>query len=221
MVTHGKKLLIWATMLVLISACVLPSVGAPVVPTIDPGAVNTYIAQTAEAAATQTIAALPTFTPTATFTPTPRNTETATPTATNTVVFLLKSPTPIIPPTLPGSSSGGGGSSSANFACTVITVYPGLGTTFSPRTNFDAVWNIKNTGKKEWDRNSVDFIYASGDKIHKVSGYDLVNTVKVGQTIKLTVSMQAPKTSANYSTYWTLRSGNTTFCNMMISINVQ
>lgn len=206
--------MLWATMLVFISACVLPSVGAPVVPTIDPGAVNTYIAQTANAAATQTVAALPTSTPTATFTPTPRNTETATPTPTNTVIFLLKTPTPIVPPTIPGS-----GGSSSGYACEIVSVYP-YGVTFSPRTNFDATWKVKNTGSKKWDRNNVDFVFSNGDKIHKVSGYDLTKDVSPGQTITLEVSMQAPKTPSNYTTYWTLRDGGISFCKMIANIIV-
>ena len=216
MATYGKKILIWASMLILISACVLPSVGAPVVPTIDPGAVNTYIAQTANAAVTQTVRALPTFTPTATFTPTPRATETETPTPTNTVIFLLKSPTPIRPPTLPGT---GGSGSASGYACEIISVYP-YGVTFSPRTSFDATWTVKNTGSRKWDRNSVDFVFSNGDQIHKVSGYDLTKNVNVGQTITLEVSMQAPKTPSNYTTYWTLRDGSTNFCKMIANIIV-
>lgn len=217
MAPYGKKILTWAFMLIVITACVLPSVGAPVVPTIDPGAVQTYIAQTANAAATQTVAALPTSTPTATFTPTPRNTDTATPTPTNTVIFLLKTSTPLIPPTVPGS----GGGSASGFSCEVVSQYPGFGTVFSPRTSFDATFTVKNTGSKTWDRNSVDFIYLSGDQIHRVSGYDLDKDVKVGQNITLSVSMQAPKTAANYSTYWTLRSGSANFCRLTVVINVQ
>lgn len=219
MENHRKKILTWAAMLILISACVLPSVGAPVVPTIDPGAVNTYIAQTANAAATQTVKALPTSTVTSTFTPTLRSTYTASPTATNTVIFLLKTPTPLVPPTIPGGGGSGGGNASG-YACEILSAYP-YGVTFSPRTNFDAEWKVKNTGSRNWDRNSVDFIYSSGDQIHKVSGYDLEKDVKVGQSITLSVSMQAPKTPSNYTTYWTLRDGSTTFCKMIANITVQ
>lgn len=217
MANHRKKILTWAATLILISACVLPSVGAPVVPTIDPGAVNTYIAQTANAAATQTVKAMPTSTATSTFTPTPRNTNTNSPTPTNTVIFLLKTPTPIVPPTIPGSGSGGG---SEGYACDVVTTYP-YGVTFSPRTNFDATWKVKNTGSKKWDRNSVDFVYSSGDKIHKVSGYDLEQDVNVGQSITLSASMQAPKTQGNYTTRWILRNGDITICTMVANITVQ
>jgi len=217
MANHGKKILIWTTMLILISACVLPSVGAPVVPTIDPGAVNTFIAQTANAAATQTSRALPTSTATSTPTSTPRPTSTNSPTPTNTVIFLLKTSTPIVPPTIPGS---GGGNSASGYSCEVVTTYP-YGVTFSPRTNFDATWKVKNTGSQKWDRNSVDFIYSSGDQIHRVSGYDLDQDVKAGQNINLSVSMQAPKTPGNYTTRWILRTGNTTICTMVANIVVQ
>jgi len=197
-------------------ACVMPSIGAPVVPTLNPGAINTYIAQTANAAATETVAALPTFTPTATFTPTPRNTETASPTATNTVVFLLRSPTPIIPPTLPGS-----GNSSSNYACQILTVSPANGTVYSPRTDFQAVWTVKNIGKKRWENGTIDYTYTSGDKFHKVSGYDLNKEVSVGETALITVNMEAPKNPSPYTTFWTLRAGDVTFCNLMLYIIVQ
>jgi hypothetical protein len=137
------------------------------------------------------------------------------------VVFLLKSPTPILPPTIPGTGGGGGGSgSSSGFACEVVSAYP-YGVTFSPRTSFDATWKVKNTGSKKWDRNNIDFVYASGDQIHRVSGYDLDNNVNVGQTITLSVSMQAPRTPSTYTTYWTLRMGGTDFCRMAANIIVQ
>ncbi len=103
----------------------------------------------------------------------------------------------------------------------MVSAYPANGATFSPRTSFEATWTLKNTGSKEWDRNSVDFLYDSGDKIHKVSSYDLEKTVKPGQNITLSASMQAPKTSANYTTYWVLRVGNTYFCKLTVYIFVQ
>jgi hypothetical protein len=45
--------------------------------------------------------------------------------------------------------------------------------------------------------------------------------VNVGQTITLTVSMRAPSTPSTYTTYWTLRMGNTDFCRMSANIIVQ
>jgi Ig-like domain-containing protein len=222
MANSKTKYLIWFTALVLIMACV-PTLAAPPVSTTDPHAISTYIAQTANVAASQTAAAMPTFTPTVTFTPTLRNTDTPEPTATSTVIFHFYTPTSIVP-TL--SSSSGGGStgpatSNKSYACEIITITPANGTTFASRTDFDATWKVKNNGKSDWDKNSVDYIYLSGDKFHKVAAYDLGKTITPGQTISLAVAMQAPKNAGTYTTTWTLRVGSDTFCKMNLTITVQ
>lgn len=215
--TRKTKLLIWITALALIMACV-PTFAAPSVPTVDPGAVNTFIAQTVIAASTRTAAAIPSLTPTPTLTPT-QNTETPLPTATSTVIFILSSPTPLVIPTF--TSSSGSGTSSDNYACRITKVSPANGTRFNPRDDFDAIWTVKNIGQKRWDRTSIDYIYSSGDKIHKVSGYDMSSNVKVGESIDLGVDMQAPKNSGTYSTTWTMRAGDKTFCPMTLTIVVK
>ena len=215
--TLKTKLLVWVVALALIMACVVPALGTPSVPTVDPGAVNTFIAQTVVAASTRTAAAIPTLTPTATLTPT-QNTETPEPSATSTVIFILSSPTPLVIPTFTQS---GGGSSSDNFACRITRVSPANGTRFNPRDDFDAFWTVTNIGQKNWDRNSIDYVFSSGDKLHKVSGYDLSKNVKVGDSLDLGVDMQAPKNSGTYTTTWTMRNGGKTFCTMTLTINVK
>lgn len=217
--TRKTKLLIWVIALALIMACVVPTLATPSVPTVDPGAVNTFIAQTVIAASTRTAAAIPSLTPTPTFTPT-QNTETPLPTATSTVIFILSSPTPLVIPTFTLASTGGG-SSSDNYACRITKVSPANGSAFNPRDDFDAVWTVRNIGQKNWDRNSVDYIYSSGDKIHKVSGYDLSKNVKVDESLDLGVDMQAPKDSGTYTTTWTMRAGDKTFCTMTLTIVVK
>ena len=222
--THKTKLFIWVTALALIMACV-PTLAAPTVPTLDPGAVNTYIAQTVIAAGTRTAAAMPSLTPTPTLTPT-ENTETPSPTFTATIIFKLSTPTPIPTFTSVSSSGGGGGgggsgTSSSNYACKLTKMTPANGNTFNPRDDFNEVWTVKNIGQKKWDRTSVDFIYSSGDKIHKISGYDLTSNVAVGESIDLGVDMQAPKNSGTYTTTWTLRVGNKTFCPLTLTIVVK
>ena len=224
MSTRSLKFLFWFTVVALVMACV-PSLAAPL-PTADPNAVNTFIAQTANAAGTRTAAAIPTSTPTVTITPT-RNTETPSPTFTSTVIFILSSPTPLVLPTLTFSSGGGGsggsggGTSSADYSCQVVSVSPSNGTTFNGRDNFDATWRVRNNGQKGWDRNSTDFYYLSGSKIHTVAGYDLSQDVDSGQTINLSADMEAPRDSGNYTTTWTLRVGDRNFCSMSLTINVR
>ena len=217
--TRKKKLLVWVAALSLVIACV-PSLATPEVPTVDPGAINTFIAQTVNAAATQTAAAIPSSTPTPTLTPT-RNTETPSPTATSTVIFILSTPTPPIIPTFTNANLGGSGTSSDNFACQVTRITPPNGSSFSPRDDFDAFWTVKNIGRRNWDRTSVDYIYSSGAKIHKISGYDLPENVKVGNNIELGVDMRAPKDTGTYTTTWVMRVGDNTFCPMRFTIIVQ
>jgi Ig-like domain-containing protein len=218
--TRKTKLLVWVAALALIMACV-PTLATPSVPTVNPGAINTFIAQTVIVASTRTAAAMPSFTPSPSLTPT-ENTDTPEPTATNTVIFILSSPTSQVVPTFTAlSSSGGSGSSSANYACQVTKVSPANGSSFNPRDDFDAVWTVKNIGQKKWDRTAVDYIYSSGDKFHKISGYDMTSNVNVGESIDLGVDMQAPKNSGTYTTTWTMRAGSKTFCTMTLTIVVK
>jgi hypothetical protein len=216
--TRKTKLSVWVTALALIMACA-PSLATPSVPTMDPGAANTFIAQTVNAASTQTAASIPSLTPSPTITPTV-NTETPSPTVTATVIFILSTPTPLVIPTFT-SSSGGGGTSSENFSCDVRRVFPANGTTFNSRDDFDAVWTVRNNGQRNWDRTSIDIVYSSGDKIHKVSGYDLDKNVQVGNTIDIGVDMQAPKDPGTYSTTWVMRRGDDNFCTLTLTIAVR
>jgi len=214
--TRKTKLFVWITALALIMACV-PSLATPSVPTVDPGAVGTFIALTVNAAGTKTAAAMPSLTPTPTLTPIV-NTETPIPTATATVLFILSSPTPLVIPTF---TSSGSGTSSDNFACRISRVSPANGTNFNPRDDFDAIWTVRNIGQRNWDRNSIDIIYSSGAKIHKVSGYDLDSNVRVGDSIDVGVDMQAPKDSGTYSTTWVMRRGDNAFCTLNLTIVVR
>jgi hypothetical protein len=212
-----QKVLLWLVALALILACV-PTFAAPF-PTADPNAVNTFIAQTANAASTQTAAAQPTLTYTPTVTPT-RLTDTPSPTATATVIFILSTPTPLVIPTFT-FISGSSGTSSADFSCQVISVDPANGTAFEERAKFDTTWRVRNNGQRTWDRNSVDFLYDSGDRIHRVAGYDLNANVRSGDTTNLSAAMEAPQNPGTYSTTWTLRRGDSEFCRMSLTIVVR
>ena len=214
--TRRTKLLVWMTALALIMACV-PQLAAPPIPTVDPGAVNTFIAQTVVVAGSQTAAAMPSLTPSPTLTPTVA-TETPLPTATSTVIFVLSTPTPLVIPTFTNVSSG---NINENLSCQVTRVSPANGSTFNPRDDFDAVWTVRNNGQRNWERRNIDYIYSSADKIHKVSGYDLSENVRTGNSIDLGVDMQAPKNEGTYTTTWTMRSGDKTFCSLTLTIVVR
>lgn len=213
MTTRKTKYLLWFIALVTVMAC-LPGAPAPALPTIDPNSIGTFIAQTANVAITQTAAALPTLTSTPTITPT-RPTDTPEPSATNTVIFIVLSPTAIVPITsTPNATSDQG------YSCQILSMTPANGTAFKSRAGFDAVWKVRNNGQKNWNKDNVDYIYFSGDKIQKVDTYDLRTTIKRGETMDVIVDMVAPKNTGVYTTVWVLRAGSETFCTMSLTIIV-
>jgi hypothetical protein len=103
----------------------------------------------------------------------------------------------------------------------VISVTPANGTSFKARAAFDAVWRVRNIGKKTWDRNSVDYTYASGSKLHTVSTYDLRANLSPGETANITVDMEAPKDPGTFSTTWYIRAGSNNFCSLGLTILVK
>ncbi|MDQ2693692.1 MAG: NBR1-Ig-like domain-containing protein [Chloroflexota bacterium] len=218
--SRKPTLLIWVTALTLVMACV-PTVATPAVPTVDPGVVSTFIAETVNAASTQTAAALPSATPSPSITPI-QDTETPSPMPTPTVLIVLPSLTPVVIPTFTNVPSlGGGGTSSDNYACQVTRVTPPNGSVYEPRADFDVFWTVRNIGRRNWDRNEIDYIYLSGDKIHKISGYDLPENVSSGNSTQIGVDLQAPKDPGTYNTTWTLRVGNNEFCPLRFNIVVR
>jgi Ig-like domain from next to BRCA1 gene len=175
--------------------------------------------QTANAAATRTAQALPSHTPTATWTPTPRNTETPEPTSTRPFVFILPGSTSSLSaPTLAGINNG---SSNSNYACTIFSTEPANNTVFAPRTDFVASWGVKNIGKKDWFRATMDYVYVSGDKLHEVSSYDLPKGVERGKNVFLPVEMATFKNPGTYTTTWALAVENIYFCKLTLTIIVQ
>jgi hypothetical protein len=219
MLNNKTKLALWFAALTFIMACapVLTS-APPSAPTIDPNAVNRIIEQTANAASAQTAAALPTATGTETPTRIPTNTETEDPTATNTVIFEFHTSTPFVVPPVAATFNP---TSKKDYACEVLNS-PTDGTIYSPRLEFKVRWRLKNVGQKNWDGNSVDFVYDTGDKFHKVKGYDLGSEeIKIGEVAELFVEMQAPKDPGTYTTYWALRIGDEKFCKVSLTIGVK
>jgi hypothetical protein len=197
-----------------LSAC-LPVLAPPPAPTLEPGRLNSIVAQTAAAAATQTAAYVSTATPIPTTTQLITTTPTEIPSLTPTFIFRLATATK------PKPTSSGSGSSSDSYDCRVLSHSPGDGTSFSPNTDFDARWQVKNTGLKGWDVNSADYRYLSGDKLGLTNLYDFPKTVYIGGRVDLTVHMRAPGKAGTYSTTWQIHIGHDHFCNMQITIEVK
>lgn len=104
--------------------------------------------------------------------------------------------------------------------CQVISVTPNV--SVSAKSEFDAVWKIKNTSGKTWTLNSVDYKFVSGTKMQKYDDrFDLSEEVKSGETVTVIVDMKAPAEAGWYSTNWALVQGSTTLCNLPLTIRVR
>jgi hypothetical protein len=104
--------------------------------------------------------------------------------------------------------------------CKIVSTVPN--TTLQVRADFDAVWTVKNTGTTTWDMHAVDYKYVSGTKMHKYNSlYDLPQTVKPGESVKIIVDMLAPSTAGTYTENWAIVQGSTTLCNLPITVVVK
>jgi len=219
MLQRKTKYALWFAALAVTMACapVLTPVPQPV-PSLNPETIDQIIAQTANAASTQTAKAQSTSTVTKTPTRIPSNTPTDDPTATNTVIFEFYTSTTVVLPPILGTFQP---TSDKDYACEVLNA-PVDGTYYDPRLEFKVRWRLKNVGRKDWDGENVDFVYDTGDKIHRVKGYDLGGEgTKIGDVADLFVDMQAPKDPGTYTTYWTLQYGTFKFCRVAYTIRVR
>lgn len=218
---RSYRILLFFIITALILACAPTLAPASTqVPVFDPNSINTAIVLTADSAATQTaILKPPTLTPSVT--PFPSSTLPPSETPTPTFIFIL--PTSTVPSATPTAeptrdvSSGG----SSQFDCRINSQSPADNTVYAPGANFDAVWEVTNTGSERWDANSADYRYFNGDKIHEAPVYDFSKSVGVGKRTVIIVDMKAPASPGTYSTTWKISIGKNKFCSMSLTIVVQ
>jgi hypothetical protein len=104
--------------------------------------------------------------------------------------------------------------------CSVTSVAPTAA--LDKRADFDAVWTVKNTSSVTWEMSSVDYGYLSGTKMHKHSSrYDMTQSVKPGESVKITVDMTAPDQSGWYTTSWALLQSSTNLCTLSLDVRVR
>lgn len=144
----------------------------------------------------------PTLSPTSTLSTGPEPTLSPTP----TFVFPSPSPTP---------------TALSELDCKLNWQSPGNGAEFDPNEWFSAGWKVTNTGTATWDPASIEFTYLGGAKLHRDPLVHLKTSVTPGQTVILTADMRAPTNSTLYTTYWSLRHGDTYFCRLAVSIYVE
>lgn len=158
--------------------------------------------------------AKPTLSPTPSPSPTAEPTQTSTdiPSATPelsltpTALFASPSPTPTVPNRLD---------------CKLVWQSPGNGISYAPNHAFTVGWKVMNNGTDTWDAGSVEFTYLRGARMYDYALVHLKTSVSPGQAVILSVPMRAPNKSDGYTTYWSLRQGDTFFCPVTLTIFVQ
>ncbi|WKZ36830.1 MAG: NBR1-Ig-like domain-containing protein [Anaerolineales bacterium] len=211
MIRRNHRTFALLTIAVIMLACApaLAPASEPI-PTFDPNSIHTVIAQTADAAATQTaLVAPPTETSAPTVTPTELPTETPTPTFLFLLPTLTFTPTPV---TIVPSKS--------EYACQIFSQDPQNDSRMARNESFDAKWTVVNVGTQAWERGNSDYLYNSGDRLHKTGGYDFDVTVSSGESVELVVNMQAPGSPGTYKTAWRIVIGKQRFCPLNLTIIV-
>ncbi len=215
-----KTLLLLIAMTLVLSACgqaALPTM----IPSIDPNIVQQTVdavltqnavkegaTKTAEAITTATLAPTSTLLPTSTMIPTftPIPTATAVPTATRVVV---------VPPVSVSTTE------PKDYYCDILSYSPAEAQVFKPFQDFDGKWEIKNTGTKSWEADSVDVVWSGGTRMSEKTVYDLKETVKSKDTTTIIVDLKAPGYEGGFWNTWKIKRGDTTACVMTLFIVVR
>ncbi|MCL5428767.1 MAG: NBR1-Ig-like domain-containing protein [Chloroflexi bacterium] len=173
------------TALIVLSACRAPTQETS--PTQDINALYTQVAGTLIAqgqVATEAPAA--TNTPlVTTATPSPSQ---PTATASNTPVPVTNTPAAV-----------------CNQAAFISDVTVKDGTKMSKGEDFTKTWRIKNTGTCTWDEDYT-VVFSSGTNLANKASYDLSEDVSPGETVNISIPMEAPDKNGTYTSNWVIRS---------------
>jgi predicted small secreted protein len=203
-------------LVLVLSACNLPGTKG------DSGVdIQTSVAQTVNAINYQTQIVPPAATSTEIPTEIPVATEViptepVLPTATNTVVpsattqpTLTKQPTATLVPTtaitiVPSVTAAPVPCNRADFLGDVTIPD---GTSITAGNQFVKTWRLKNSGSCTWGA-GYSLAFHSGTSMNGAASTALAATVAPGQTIDVSVTLQAPSTDGTYTGYWMLKNAS-------------
>ena len=174
-----------SVLLLALSACNFPGLQTP-----DP--FPTYAAQTVEARLTNAVIEQPTEQ-----TPPPAATTQApeAATATNTPEAPTATNTPIATETeIP-----------CNRATFIQDVSIPDGTDLEPGESFTKTWRLRNSGSCTWDTD-YELLFKDGDAMGGPASKDLTGSVSPGETVDISVDLDAPNSEGSYKGFWWLRS---------------
>jgi len=193
---HSTRILGLAfIMTLLLAACRAPAESETYSVTLDLNALYTQVAGTLIAQGQQqepsTATSGPTQTPiviTATPSPTPQQ-------PSNTPANVTATYTNTVPAAAPA----------CNQAAFITDVTVKDGTQMSKGESFTKTWRIKNTGTCSWT-GSYTVVFSSGTNLANKSSYALPEQVDPGETVDISIPMQAPSANGTYTSNWVFRS---------------
>lgn len=71
--------------------------------------------------------------------------------------------------------------------------------------DFTKTWRIQNTGTCTWDED-YSVVFSSGDNLANKSSFALPENVSPGETINISIPMEAPDKNGTYKSNWVIRS---------------
>lgn len=177
--------LILPVFLLSLAGCNLPS-DQPTTPTLD----VTQAYQTVQARLTQAVARTPKTTPTSP----PTSTATSAPT-----VSTLPPRTPTVAVTAPSDSL-----CDQALPGSPIDVSIPDDTEMQPGQDFTKTWRLQNAGTCAWDQ-GYSLVWFYGERLGAPESLPLSGSVGPGETVDISVDMQAPQAPGSYISYWKLR----------------
>jgi len=127
--------------------------------------------------------------------------------------FSSLSSSPIITPTsTPPATATSSTSSSAcvNNSDFVADVTVLDNTQFSAGESFTKTWQLRNSGTCVWD-GAYNFVFVGGEQMSGPSSAPIADTVALGETINISVSLVAPTASGTYRGNWRIAAPDGTF----------
>lgn len=225
----------WKIAAVLIFAALLAGCGRATAlpslePTIDTAPTLSIIrTQAVETAVAEMTLNAPEPTPTTEFVtetaaPEPTATEAPVPTATVALPTLPPTVVPTLIPTstfVPITATPNATITVSGYSCIVTESSPPSGYDLPPGGDFDGRWVIRNNGSVNWAATDLDVVFVSGTRLQAddVDALD-VPAVNAGATHTVVIDMLAPREAGRYTTNWAVRRGNTTLCNLPVTIDV-
>ena len=168
----------------------------------DPNAIFTAAAQTVEVQLTQNALVMPTQIPTTAVPPT-----SPLPQATQTPLPALETPTNTPAVALPTAAPVGPVVSTCDSAMFMEDVTVPDGTEFKAGASFVKTWRLKNMGSCTWST-AYALVFDSGEAMGGAASTTLPGTVAPGQTVDVSVNLQAPSSDGTYRGYWGIKNAS-------------